>query len=424
MQRELTVINNISKPAEKLDYLPGLDGIRALAAFLVIFTHWPNNGISLKFGWIGVNIFFVLSGFLITRILVHEKQNGFKPYISKFFLNRVLRIFPIYYLFFCITALIILALYAFVPQLSDNDILLSGVNTLKHDTPVYLTYSYNIKINLAYFFHWHDNQNQFFGHLWSLAVEEQFYLIFPFIVYFLNVQSLKKLVIAIIIICPLIRLWAAIIGVHLVTDRFWLGETIYSNTFCQADALATGALLALFPIKIRFPYRNFLIVTFICLLVGLTCFFFLRRAGYFLVEGKSLGFNYPGFWFDQKTPWFLINIRAFYQYALVNLFAVVLIAPATIKKPLFPAIFNAKPISYLGKISYGIYLFHNPIIGFFMVAGTFFGGWYKLTASPLVNLGVFIFYLIIVISLAHVSYQYFERKILSKYKYKLDNARN
>jgi peptidoglycan/LPS O-acetylase OafA/YrhL len=414
----------LNKLPEKLDYLPGLDGIRALAAFLVIFTHWPNNGISLKFGWIGVNIFFVLSGFLITRILVHEKYRSFKPYLYNFFLERVLRIFPVYYLFFFITALIILALYYFVPQLSHDGTLMSGINTLKHDTPAYLTYSYNIKINLAYFFHWHDNQNQFFGHLWSLAVEEQFYLIFPFLVYFLNVQALKKLVIAIIIICPLIRLWAVIVGVRLVTDKFWLGETLYSNTFCQADALATGALLALFPIKMRFPYINFFVASLLFLAVGLTCLFFLRKAGYFLVEGKSLGFNFPGFWFEEKTPWFLINIRAFYQYTLVNLFAFCLIAPATIKKPLFPAIFNAKPVSYLGKISYGIYLFHNPLIALFMIGGTFFGGWYNITGNPLNNIVIFIIYLVIVISLAHVSYKYFERRIIDNYRYKLNNGGN
>jgi len=194
---------NLNKSPEKLDYVPGLDGIRALAAFLVISTHWPNLDLSLKFGWIGVNIFFVLSGFLITRILVHEKHRKLKPYLSKFFLNRILRIFPIYYLFFGITALIIVLMRRFIPELANDGTLLSGINAIKHDAIYYLTYSYNIKITLNYFFHWAGYQNQFFGHLWSLAVEEQFYLIFPFIVYFLDERALKKLVVAIIIICPL-----------------------------------------------------------------------------------------------------------------------------------------------------------------------------------------------------------------------------
>ena len=70
---------------KSLGYISGLDGIRALAAFLVISTHWPNNFLSLKFGWIGVNIFFVLSGFLITRILLQTKERPFKEYIGHFY---------------------------------------------------------------------------------------------------------------------------------------------------------------------------------------------------------------------------------------------------------------------------------------------------------------------------------------------------
>ncbi|SHN24148.1 acyltransferase family protein [Mucilaginibacter sp. OK098] len=404
-----------SKP-EKLDYIPGLDGIRALAALLVISTHWPNNSLSLKFGWIGVNIFFVLSGFLITRILVNEKQRAFKQYLSNFFYKRALRIFPIYYLFIFSTTIIILLIYCFIPALSKDGSLIAGLNAIKYDLPFYLTYTYNIKLNLAPLFHFGDYSNDFFGHLWSLAIEEQFYIIFPFLVYFLDSKQLKKLVIAIIIICPLIRLWAALIGTHLVSNKYWLGELLYTNTFCQADALAAGALLALYPIKIKFPYRTFFVVMLIFLVTGLTCLYFLRQAGYFLVDGKSLGYDFPAFWFTETTSHFLINIRGFYQYSLVNLLAFFLIAPAVIKKPLFPAVLQSKPISYLGKISYGVYLFHYPIKAFFVMGGSFFGGWFKLTANPFIHISIFILYLFVVIMLAHFSYQYFERKIMMKYK--------
>ena len=406
----------MNQSTEKLDYLPGLDGIRAVAALLVISTHWPNNNLSLKFGWIGVNIFFVLSGFLITRILVHNKRHPFKKYITSFFYKRVLRIFPIYYLFFFIVAAILLFIYFLVPPLSHDRSIVAGISMLKYDTPFFLTYTYNLKLNLNYLFHWTDNSNQYLGHLWSLSVEEQFYLIFPFIVYFSSIKTLKKILIGIVIVCPLIRLWAATIGIHLVTNRYWLGEFLYTNTFCQADALATGALLAIYPFKLKLRYGYFFLVALLCLVVGLTCLFFLRKAGYFLIEGKSLGFNFPGYWLDEKTPWFLINIRAFYQYTLVNLLALFLIAPAVLKKPLFPVILTSKPISYLGKISYGVYLFHNPLMALFILISSLFGGWFVLTANPIIHLGILTVYLALLFLLAHFSYEYFEQKILTKYR--------
>jgi len=415
---------NLNDQPNKLDYLPGLDGIRAIAAFLVISTHWPNLTFSLKFGWIGVNIFFVLSGFLITRILLNEKQKPFKSYLRTFFFKRVIRIFPVYYLYFAITATIVLCIYCFIPALEHNQIITQAMGTLKHDTPYYLTYTYNIKQNLSYALHLPRYASEFFGHVWTLAIEEQFYLIFPFIVYFLNTAQLKKFILAIIVICPLIRLWAATIGVNVVSDRSFLGQVIYVNTFCQADALAFGAALALFDIKMRFPYRNFFAAAFLFLFAGVTCLFFLRKAGFFLVEANSLGYNFPGFWFEEKTPWSLVNIRAFYQYTLVNLLAFFLIAPASIKKPLFPAILQSKPLNYLGKISYGIYLFHFPLLALLKLGVSYFGDWYKITDPPLVRTSIFLLYLGVVVLLAHLSYQYFERRIIDKYKYKLDNGSN
>ena len=401
---------------KKLEYLPGLDGIRALAALLVISTHWPNVSLSLKFGWIGVNIFFVLSGFLITRILVNEKQKPFKTYLRQFFYKRALRIFPVYFLFFFVTAALVLLAWYCVPQFSDDKGLQAGVDAIKYDTPYYLTYTYNLKLNLAPLLNLPDISNGFFGHLWSLSAEEQFYLIFPFLVYFVNVRSLKKILIAIIIICPLLRLWASLAPVG--NSAFWIGETLYTNTFCQADALAAGALLAICPFNIKFRYLNFFVIAAIWLGVGLVCLYFLRQAGYFLVEGKSFGYNFPAFWLVQKTPYFMINIRAFYLYSLVNLFAVALIAPAVINRPLFPAVLCSRPMKYLGKISYGVYLFHNPLLSFFRLAGTFFGGWYKFTEPLLVQISVLALYLVVLFTLAHLSYQYFERKIMHRYKLK------
>lgn len=405
-----------------LSYIPELDGIRALAAFLVILTHWPNVLLSLKFGWIGVNIFFVLSGFLITRILISEKGKSLTAYLKTFYYKRSLRIFPLYYAFI-LTGLIFFVCFSYLfPSLLLAEDWKSGYHSITKDFWWYLTYAYNIKINLRYFFHWVDSSNHFFGHLWSLALEEQFYLIFPFVVYFASLKNLKRIVVALIIICPLLRLWAALYGHQLVRDSYWFGELFYSNTFLQADALAWGAAITLFNFKLKKHYLNFTIVAGIWLLVGLICFYFLRKAGYFLVEGKSLGYNFPGFWYQEFTPYWFINIRPFYQSVLVNLLAVALILPATLQKPLFPKLFNFPIINYFGKISYGIYLFHNPIIALFVIGAGHIGGWYQITANPFAEIMVFILYFSVVFALAHLSYQYFEKRFL-KYKVKIEESK-
>jgi len=378
--------------------------------------------LSLKFGWIGVNIFFVLSGFLITRILLNEKQNRFKDYISSFYYKRVLRIFPLYYAYLgCAFALILLFTFLY-PWLVNQEDWKSGYYAARHDFIYYLTYTYNIKINLRYFTHLPDSSGRFFGHLWSLSLEEQFYILFPLLVYFASLKTLKRIAIAVIIICPLLRLWGVLYGMPRVTDSYWFGELFYSNTLLQADALFTGAALAIFDIKQVKPYLTFFITGAAWLATGMICFYFLRKSGFFLVAGKSLGYDFPGLWFGEKTPYWFINIRPFYQYTLVNLLAAALVLPAINGKPLFPKIFVNKQANYLGKISYGIYIFHNPLLAVFMIlADVHWGGWNKLTANPLAEVACFIIYVGVVIGVAHLSYQYFEKRIL-KYKYVLKPA--
>jgi peptidoglycan/LPS O-acetylase OafA/YrhL len=411
----------LSQSVNNLNYIPGLNGIRALAALLVISAHWPNNMLSLKFGWIGVNIFFVLSGFLITRILLYQKQKSLKEYLADFYYKRALRIFPLYYAFLAVGFLAVLTLTYFLPQLLNNSDWKATYDSVIHDFPYYLTYTYNLKINARHFIEHAGYLNRFFSHLWSLSVEEQFYLFFPLLVYFTSLKSLKIITIIVLIACPLLRLGGVLYSINHVTDKLWFGELFYYNTLCQADALFMGAALALFSIKQVKPYLTFFAIATVWLLVGIICLVLLRKAGYFLVAGKSLGYDYPGFWFDEKTPYWFINIRPFYQYTLVNILAAALILPAIYSRALFPAIFEAKPIDYLGRISYGIYIFHAPILAILiLIADINLGGWHKVTQSPLTELVVFVSYLALVIGAAHLSYQFFEKKFL-KYKHRYAN---
>jgi peptidoglycan/LPS O-acetylase OafA/YrhL len=173
-----------------------------------------------------------------------------------------------------------------------------------------------------------------------------------------------------------------------------------------------GAALAVFNFKIAKPYLVFFFTFFVWLMVGMICFYLLRKSGYEHLEGKSLGYDFPGYWFDEPTKYFLVNIRAFYQYTLVNLLAVSLILPAIQGSPLFPKIFLNSFVSYLGKISYGIYVFHAPIVAIFEIIGDLKGGWFKLTQNHYVETGIFVLYVTVVVGLSHLSYQYFEKKIL------------
>ncbi len=149
----------------KLIYYKNLDGIRAIAALMVMFFHFfasikintPTLSVLLKlsiFGQTGVTLFFVLSGFLITRILISTKHNT--DYFKNFYLRRTLRIFPLYYLF--------LLIYYYIYPLIFN----TGFTPIKDQL-----YFYAYIQNFAETFHWTANGP---NHFWSLAVEEHFYL--------------------------------------------------------------------------------------------------------------------------------------------------------------------------------------------------------------------------------------------------------
>jgi peptidoglycan/LPS O-acetylase OafA/YrhL len=158
-----------------LGYVRQLDGIRAVAVLLVIVSHWFPGDVVGKFGFgaIGVDIFFVLSGFLITRILIVERLNfEINPSthsrlkaIRNFMVRRSLRIFPIYYL-------LLVLLILFKDQFP---------NPVSLDWKWYFFYLQNILfyINKT----WPGGK---LSHLWSLAVEEQFYLFWPWIILFVS----------------------------------------------------------------------------------------------------------------------------------------------------------------------------------------------------------------------------------------------
>jgi peptidoglycan/LPS O-acetylase OafA/YrhL len=199
-------------------WVPALDGLRGLAILIVVLYHCrtvgrPPRAIASLFeiGWTGVDLFFVLSGFLITGILLDSRSAS--NYFSSFYARRVLRIFPLYYL-----ALSLVLLGGSLRLLPSGD---------HAGTPAwYFIYAQN----------WKFVDVPFLGHFWSLAVEEQFYFLWPLIVYLFPERRVLQIAIAGSVIAIPLRSVLLSSGIN--------PNYIYWNTFTRMDALLMGAACA------------------------------------------------------------------------------------------------------------------------------------------------------------------------------------
>lgn len=210
-------------------HIPALDGLRGIAILLVLvhnaahFGSHPSGPFWIAaligaIGWVGVQLFFVLSGFLITTKLLATQSAP--NYFSVFFGRRVLRIFPLYYIALIVGLLII-------PTVTQHP---AGA-----DAPaVHQVWLWTFLSNWAYPL---GVPTYGFAHFWSLAVEEQFYLIWPFIVYRATHAALARTCYALIVAAFIFRSALAFSGAP--------EQMIYEFTVCRMDALAMGALLAI-----------------------------------------------------------------------------------------------------------------------------------------------------------------------------------
>jgi len=280
-----------------------LDSLRAFAVLAVLIHHFYPASESLGLGYYGVRLFFVLSGFLITGILLDSRNRAEQAGQGKisacyqFYVRRALRIVPVYYV------ALLLAMIA------GNTDVLSGAWW-------YATYTSNLLFIKLGFYPWTT------AHLWSLAVEAQFYLIWPFVILFVAKQRVLWGIALTILAAPLYR-FIAILGSH-------EGVEFYTFTLSSIDSLGWGALLAwLIDSKKEWPILQSI--------------------------GRGLFLALP-----IMTP-LLMHETYFYviDNTLLSIAFVWLIA-GTAKGFTGPigAIMNWKPILYVGQISYGVYLYH------------------------------------------------------------------
>jgi len=368
-----------ARPA--LNHLQQLDGVRFIAVAMVLFDHWMAGRIEMPLGALGVTIFFVLSGFLITRILLsskdklsNEPNGGLGKYLKTFYIRRTLRIFPVYYL-------VLFVLYAI------------------NEPPVRKTFGwlalYATNLYMAYHSTWMGTVD----HLWSLAVEEQFYLFFPLLL-FVVPRSWVPFTAALMIVGAIAMRYV----LYRARMPWFIG---YVTMPACLDSFGLGAIMAFWWLyqreKFKLVFQNTIwlwisIVLFATVVIGTKILpaipdpqgwlghhnimsdVWERLAGsligFFLIGRAVLGFGGP-------MKWVLEN-----------------------------------PVSqYMGKISYGIYLYHNFVFNVYHTQPTHFTlrSWRRITdILPFLNSSYFFqfsYFLALTLLLATLSWYLIEKPI-------------
>jgi len=335
-----------------------------------------------SWGHLGVTIFFVLSGFLITSILVEQRHQKLGHYLAVFYQRRSLRIFPLYYAYVALLGL------AFV---------FAG-RPLGFDTnwPYLITYTTNFAPLDPNWF-----SSAFYGHLWSLGVEEQFYLLWPFLIYFLSPKGSKVLMVALLICCPLIRIvmYALLLDVAPAVEAVGSAEPLAAIEALDGlpvscwDAFAAGALIHI--ARLRTKPRQFW-VWYLSILGAATLGY-----GAYLLSAQGVD--------PVRAPGELLHAVLHERrvgYTLRNFWIVAFLIAALDWEPL-RKLLSIPPMVLIGKISYGMYIFHWPIMVPFRRVFSY---------EPLSLRGglMFILYSAIVVAVSYASYRWFESWFLQR----------
>ena len=307
--------------------VPALDGLRGIAILAVFFYHYARGAgehttsavvrsasVAFSFGWSGVDLFFVLSGFLITGILYDTLSDP--GYFKKFYIRRAIRIFPIYYL--------LIAIY----------LLLTPVLGL-HWKPAHLFYLVYLGYPATLVWpHLAEVSSMVaITHLWSLSLEEQFYLIWPFLISKLrDPGKILRLCLAVSVTALALRAVICWTG--------WLNVTwAYAFLLCRMDAIATGAAIA---ILVRGPSRDRMQVwapyIFVATAAAITGICIGRRS----VDHSDL-------------------MIATLGYSIIAFMSGALLVMALKQGTWIAGILSLPVLRMFGKYSYGLYLYHFPL---------------------------------------------------------------
>lgn len=378
---------NSTDPARRqLTHLPTLDGIRGVAILMVLMHNFglliaPSNSVAyliqlgMDIGWVGVELFFVLSGYLITRILLDTKDSS--SYFSAFYMRRVLRIFPMYY--------------------GTLLVLLVGRQLLGGGAETQGTWAYDSSI--WYWLFVSNWVNPFadspgpFPHFWSLAVEEQYYLLWPLIVRANSSQRIVAICIVLIVASLGVRFWLLEFGFN--------EEAVYSFSICRMDALAMGALIA----AAERSQHLWRFVSGLSPWTPLLWAVLLFLVGVLLIQGV-----YPRTKYETQIIGYTLLAIVF---GLFVLSAVLAERYSDSRRPsVLAGMLAFTPLRVMGKYSYGIYVIHKPLYDVLFVPWLTKNG--LLTATSLWVALVLMFGMIgICFVLEWLVYQTYEKRFLA-----------
>jgi peptidoglycan/LPS O-acetylase OafA/YrhL len=339
------------KSISKLEYVPALDGLRAIAVTMVMFLH--AHFYLGKNGGIGVQIFFILSGFLITTILLDEFYKNGSINIRFFYFKRTLRLFPALF-----TMLIVVFIYAFFTK----NILVK--NTLFKEITASALYITNLVYGKGM---WKNHHPIALAHTWSLAVEEQFYLIWPclflFLMFYFGIKYFK----------------VALILLFIFSISYYF---INSHSFYNIldESLILGCLLAIFRFSGNVTMRISPTMLFISLL--LLTFYGISPFRYYFLSSNHLIFS----------KFFVDILSSIVLLGLVD----------NSSKDFTKKLLSTDLFVYVGKISYSLYLWHKPVFVYFSCLSVSF------KPSTL-----FILKFIVTFILAILSWELIEKKIIN-----------
>jgi peptidoglycan/LPS O-acetylase OafA/YrhL len=383
--------------------IPTLDGMRGIAVLLVLMFHFawtfpgedPLTAVSaaeklavrvhafLWSGWVGVDLFFVLSGYLITRGLVSPSKKALGTRLKMFWMRRVLRIFPLYYAFIIVGTIVALA----VGYSTQRSVWIPG--------PSYWVYMQNYALAFD------DKVLRWTAHFWSLAIEEQFYFVWPIVALMV---SRKRLIPTILVLVPVVVMLRGFMifkggqigGLQeLFHNDQGIAKFVYRATFTRADGLLLGAFVAVTQREASHTaskvWRRLRFPIFVATAVALSGLYVMAN-----------GLND----YDRR-----IMAIGYVSLALFFACAISMCADAVIGDRA-RRFLSWRPLVACGKVSYGMYIFHWVLVILLVPHLVTMQAGMDATTQMALSTGVIVSGIAVVYVLAELSFRFFETPFL------------